>query len=123
MNELDTRALFTQYVHIVNQVLGSNRERPIFRPIIEGAETLLADRRLGIAVYDDDPSSPHHWFTASVEGGTFQILEHGKEDVDLTFRVPREHLEEVVEDRSEYLARPYKLDLDWLKSRLETLVS
>lgn len=121
MNELSTRALFTEYVHIVNQVLGSNRERPVFRPIIEGAETYLTDRRLGVAVYSNDPDSPDDWFTASLEGGSFQILAHGKEDVDLTCRVPRGHLETVVENRSEFIARPYKLDLDWLKERIQSL--
>lgn len=123
MNELSTRTLFTEYVHIVNQVLASNRERPIFRPIIRGAESVLEDRRLGIGVYTDDPETPHDWFTTRLDDGRIQILEHGKVDVDLTCRVAREHVEEVVEDRSEYVTRPYKLDLDWLKSRLETLES
>lgn len=123
MSELTTRALFTEYIHIVNQVLGSNRERPVFRPIIEGADRLLDSRRLGIGVYSDDPDEPHDWFTTELEDGTFQIVEYGKEDVDLTCRVPRDHLETVVENRSEFITKPYKLDLDWLKSRLQTLVN
>ncbi len=121
MNELTTRALFTEYIHVVNQVLGSNRQRPVFRPIIEGAERLLDDRRLGIGVYTDDPDSPHDWFTTRIDDGTFELVEHGKEDVDLTCRVPREHLQTVVENRAEFITKPYKLDLDWLKSRLQEL--
>ncbi|MDX1644147.1 MAG: hypothetical protein R3244_07300 [Thermoanaerobaculia bacterium] len=123
MNELTTHALFTEYIHVVNQVLGSNRERPVFRPIIEGAERFLDDRRLGIGVYTDDADSPHDWFTTKLDDGTFELVAHGKEDVDLTCRVSREHLKTVVENRSEFVTKPYKLDLDWLKTRLQDLAN
>ena len=118
MAELDTNALFTQYVNVVNQALGENRDRVPYKQLLTAAEKLLANRRMGVAVYKDDPTTPHDFFTLTFSDGTFEVAAHGKEEPDFDWKVKEDHLRQVVENPEPYIQQPARLDLDWLKSRL-----
>lgn len=117
-SEMTTSALFNQYIDVVNRALGENRDRFPYKQIFQASEKLARDRDIGVAVYKGDPKSPHDWFTIRMDSGTFDVVEHGKGDVDVTWKVNQDHLQNVVEEPQKYVAHPARLDLDWLKERL-----
>jgi hypothetical protein len=118
MIDLDTNALFTQYLNVVNRALATHRDEFPYQQMISASQAALRDRRIGVAVYKDDPQHPHDWFTIRMDNGELAVLEHGKADPDITWRVKQRHLTTVTEDPDEFVEHPVKLDLDWLKTRL-----
>ncbi len=115
--DLDTNALFTQYVDIVNRALGAHRKDTPWKQLFGAGEKLVGNKRIGAAVYKTNPKEPHDFFTLTLEGGTFHA-QHGKADVDITWRVKEDHLRHVVKNPKPFIDNPARLDLDWLKTRL-----
>lgn len=114
----DTTTQFTQYLHVVNQALHENRGRFPYRELIHAGNRALADKEIGVAVYKHDASSPFDYFTVTFSGGMFNLLAHGKEHPDIAWKLPEDHMREVVEDPSPFIQTPSKLDLDWFKKRV-----
>lgn len=119
MTQLDTNALFTQYVNVVNKAIGAHRDETPYKQIIQASDKLMNDKTLGVAIYKDDASTPHDWFTLKWNNGGLKIDEHGKKPSDISWKANEAHLEEVVEKPNEFIEHPMKLDLDWLKKRLQ----
>lgn len=115
---MQTNALFTQYLNVVNQAIGSHRDQMPYKQLIQGAGKLIGDEAFAVAVYKDDPSSPHDTFKVRLRGDTFDLLEHGKGGEDVAWSIPRDHLEKVVETPDRFIERPEKLQLDWLWKRV-----
>ena len=115
--KLDTNALFTQYVNVVNRAIGANEDRFPFKQLLSMGEKILGDKKIGAAVYKDDPDSPHEYFTLTLDNGRLDAR-HGKEAPDTEWKVKQEHLENVIEDPQTYIDNPAKLDLDWLETRM-----
>ena len=115
--ELETNALFTQYLNVVNRAIGENRDRFPYRQMLSMGERILGDKQIGVAIYKDDPSEPHDWFTIAYGDGTFEIVEHGKKAPKISWRVKQSHLEKVVADPEPFVESPIRLDLDWLRTR------
>lgn len=118
MAELDTNAVFTQYLNVLNRSLGAHRDDFPYQQIISAAEELLEDKDIGVAIYEDEPDNPHDYFTISFEEGSFEIEEHGKESPDVDWRVSESYLREVIQNEEEYVEHPDRLNIDWLKARL-----
>ncbi len=119
VDELATDALFTQYLHVVNRSLGMNRHLTPYKQILKAGETFFDEGTVAVGIYKDDLSKAHDWFTVEFDDGTFALEQHGKsDDADLVCKVKESHLHEVVENPREYVEKPYKLDLDWLKRTL-----
>jgi hypothetical protein len=118
MIDLDTGALFTQYLNVVNRTLATHRDEFPYQQMISAGQATLRVRRIGVAVYQDDPQHPHDWLTIHMDNGKLAVLEHGKADPDITWRVKERHLEAVTEHSEESVDHPVKLDFDWLKTRI-----
>lgn len=116
-----TNTLFTQYINIVNQAIGENRDRFPYAQALTAAEKMMGDKSINVAVYDQDPDQPHDYFTIKLDDGTFDLEQHGKGDGDVLWSVPNDHLKEVVDNPEPYLEEPAKLDLDWLQKRVSTV--
>ena len=111
-------ALFTQYVEVVNRVIGENREG-LYGSAVKLWDKLYADDEIAVGVYRKDAAHPHHWYTVKLSAGTFEVLEHGKSgDADVEWKVSDQHLAHVVDNPRDYVASPFKLDLDWLQTRV-----
>ena len=117
IERLDTNALFTQYVNVVNDAIGQNENDFPFRQLMQMGEKVLGDKKIGAAVYKGDPDSPHDYFTVRLESGRFRAT-HGKEEPDIEWKLDEKHLENVVSNPKPYVDNPAKLDLDWLETRL-----
>jgi hypothetical protein len=118
---LDTNALFTQYVNVVNKAIGEHKQEFPYKQLLEGGKKLLGDKRIGAAVYKHEADKPHEYFTLELtDNNTLQIASHGKtpEGPDVEWKVREDHLRNVVENPDEFVKHPAKLDLDWLKSRI-----
>lgn len=115
--KLDTNALFTQYVNVVNKAMGQNRDEFPFSQLMSMGEKILGDKKIGAAVYKDDPDSPHDYFTLTYEDGKLRAT-HGKEAPNVEWKLDERHLENVVDDPGTFIENPARLDLDWLKTRM-----
>lgn len=117
IENLDTNALFTQYVNVVNRAIGAHRDELPFKQLLAMGKELLKDKKIGAAVYKTDPDSPHDYFTITFQNGKLRA-EHGKQAPDISWKVKEAYLQKVVAKPDQYVDSPGKLDLDWLKSRL-----
>lgn len=123
MTQLDTNALFTQYINVVNKAIHEHKDEFPYNFLLKGGEKLLGDKNIGVAVYSSDPSSPHDYFTLNMRNnGTLDVIEHGKRkgggEPKVEWKVPEGHLRQVVDDPAPYINQPAKLDLDWLRARV-----
>lgn len=121
MNETstpDTAGLFTQALNVVNGALTSHENTPPYKQIIDAAKTVLDDRKMGVAVYENDPKSPFDYYTVRCKDGVFELVSHGKDAPAIDWKVSRDYLHKLVDNQKEYIENPAKIDWDWLKDRL-----
>ena len=118
MAQTDRTALFTSALNTMNAALADNSDRMPFKQILSVAESTIGDRPLGVAVYKDSPDDPHDYFTIRFSNGAFELVSRGKQDPDLAWKVSEPYLERLAENPERYAEDPFKLDFDWLKSRL-----
>lgn len=118
MSDRDTTTLFTRALNVINSALVANADATPYRALIRTSEKLLDGRRIGVAVYESDPSAPFDYFTICFREGSFELVSHGKQEPDVAWKVSRDYLEKVADHPDEYVEHPAKLDWDWLRSRL-----
>ena len=114
----DTATLFTNYLNVANAALEANQDKFPYKQMLEAGDKILGDKRIGVEVYKERADQPHDAFTVEWKDGTLRLLEHGKKDTDLSFRLKEEYLRQVADNPDDYIQHPARLDLDWLKSRL-----
>lgn len=116
---MQTNTLFQKYLGIVNEALEKNRTQTPYRQILSLTEKMLGDRDIQVVVFADDADEPHDFFTITMKGGHFEMTGHGKDEhADLSWKLPQDHMKEVVENPSDYVEHPARLDLSWLEHRL-----
>lgn len=117
--DMSTPARFNEYIHVVNQAIGQNRDKFPYSTLIEAGKRLYGDAEIGVAVYASDPKNPHDYFTLRLTGDTFDVASHGKsDDVGIAWKMADEHINHVISNPEAYKERPGRLDLDWLMTRL-----
>lgn len=109
---------FTEALNVMNSALAENKNSTPYKQILSAAEKLMDDKKLGIAVYESDPSSPFDYFTVRFRNGSLELVSHGKQDPDIAWKVSQDYLEKVRSNPDEYIQHPAKLDWHWLKDRL-----
>ncbi len=116
----ETHALLTRYLDIANASLRANEDKAPWKQLFALGDRALGERRIGIAVYGEDPDRPHHYATLRFSDGRLHLLGEGGEAAGVNYwRVPKAHLEHVVSDPEPYIDNPLRMDLDWLRSRLD----
>ncbi len=118
MKVTDNTVLFTDAINVMNEAIKQNQDRFPYKQIIGATEGVAEGRKVGVAVYADDPATPYDYYTVSFKNGQIEILSHGKEEPEIAWKVPRGYLEEVTEHSEQYKQHPAKLDWDWLLARL-----
>jgi hypothetical protein len=114
----DTVALFTQALNVVNGALAKHQNTTPYKQILAASRKALGERRVGVAVYADDPGQPFDFFTVRFREGRLELVDHGKREPELTWKVSRSYLDEITRDPETYVENPAKLDWEWLKSRV-----
>lgn len=131
MQRASVERLFSDYVAIINRAIAQNRDRVPYKQLVVGGEKLLGGRKI-CAIICNGTDEERGSYTLELRGGRLHIVD-GEEPCDgcdtaagqgrptyLEWRVNRAHLENVVSDPEPYVQSPIKLDLDWLKTRIET---
>ncbi len=118
MKVSEDTVLFTDAVNVMNEAIQQNRDRFPYKQIISATQGVADGMRSGIAVYSDDPDTPHDYYTLGFSDSQIEILSHGKDEPTVTWKVSRAYLKKVTENPEEYKKHPAKLDWDWLLSRL-----
>jgi len=117
MNEKDPYVLFNEALQVMNKAIIENSDRFPYGQIMRVSEKAVGDRRIGVAVYNRDVDAPYDFYTLALKNGRLELLSHGKEEPDITWKVSRDYLKEVADNEEKYIGHPERLDLDWLKSR------
>lgn len=118
MTQPPTETRFEQALDVINQSLEANRDRMPYKQFIKAGEKMLGDKKVGVAVYSDDPNTPHDYYTLALLNDHLQIVEHGKEDPDLTWKVSEDYINELVGNPQKYIDHPEKMDWDWIRDRM-----
>jgi hypothetical protein len=114
----DTTPRFAEALNVMNKALEAHRDEIPYKQLIQAADKLADGTRFGVAVYKDDPDTPHDYYTTTWDNGQLALVEHGKQDPDITWKVSDEYIDKVADNPREYIEHPAKLDWDWLKTRL-----
>lgn len=111
------QTLLQRYLEICNDALKKHGDKLPYKEIVSAVKRTIDDHPLELAVYDDKPKAA---FTLSLKEE--KLVSNGyPEDVKKAWRMDLSYLRQVVEQPKEYIENPEKLDLDWLKSRLDIL--
>lgn len=117
-SSLQDDALVKQYVHVVNDAIGRHRDETPYKQIFSVMQD-VDELNAGVALYKNgNTDQPHGHFVLGWTGDKLALVDQGKEGDRTWWSMPREHLEEVVENPEPFLDNPMKLDLDWLTRRL-----
>ncbi len=112
--EEDIEALFHRYLAICNKAIEKHKGEFPYQQLLNFGETLMGDRPVDLAVYDDEPKAA---FSLQFKNNKLQNDGHPS-DVKKAWRMNLSYLRKVTEHPDEYIEHPEKLDLDWLKSRI-----
>jgi hypothetical protein len=123
MSSNDPYILFTDAMKTINDSLEHNRGKGVFGKLIEGFDKFADGHVTGVALYDSDPSQPYDYFTVRYIKGHFEVMERGKGDHKLQWKVSKAYLQSLRDNPKEYIEHPAKMDLDWMKSVLPDTLS
>ena len=114
----NTYELFMGYLDVINDALEKHTDTPVIGDLADWIADLTESKKFGAAIYDSDPQSPYDYFTVRIADGKVELDSRGKNEPDIGWRVSKDFLMEVNENRQDYIDNPMKLDLEWLKSRV-----
>jgi len=115
----DSYALFMGALDVINRALSELREKPLIKDIMSLLDKQAAGRKLGVAVYESDPDSPHDYYTIRPNNQRLELVARGKDTPDIDWKVSMDYLRDINDNPQAYIDKPLKLDIDWLKRRLQ----
>lgn len=110
----DDRKLVARYIEVVNDAIEEAEDSLLLAIDAWFTEAVLDDTEIAIGLFDDDEDDIDVWFTLHFEDNELTLEAEGKDDPDVKWRVPRAHIENVLDDPDDFVDHPSKLDLDWL---------
>jgi len=113
--ENDISALVRTAVEVINEAIALNRDLRPYKDIVVVYDKPPGKRDIVVGVGTDDPTVPGEYFTLRPREGKLELVAEAEEQSDLDWKVTREFLKRIGENRDEYVQHPEKLDLDWLK--------
>lgn len=119
MKVTETTSLFTDALVTMNAAIEANEDKLPYRLFLEASKKLDVELTMGVAIYKEDPDTPHDYYTVNFHENRIELVSHGKEkDIDIAWKVSEDYLRKLQEDPDKYIQNPALLDWDWLKSRL-----
>ena len=115
----DSYALFLGALEVINDALVSLRDKPLIKDIVSMMDKQAAGRKFGVAVYSSDPDAPHDYYTIRANNQRLELVSRGKDAPDIDWKVSTDYLRDINENPQKYIDKPLKLDIDWLKHRLQ----
>jgi hypothetical protein len=119
MKVTETTSLFTDALLTMNAAIEANEDKFPYKLFFDASQKLDVELTMGVAVYKDDPDTPHDYYTICFQQNRLELLSHGKEKgIDIVWKVSEAYLEKLEADPQRYIDNPALMDWDWLKSRL-----
>jgi len=119
MKVTETTGRFADAMTTMNRAIEANEDRLPYRLFFDASKKLDMELTMGVAIYKDDPDTPHDYYTVRFEGDRLELVSHGKEKgLDLCWKVSEDYLAELSDYPDRYIKNPALMDWDWLKSRL-----
>ena len=119
MKVTETTSLFTDALLTMNAAIEANEDKLPYKLFFDASQKLDVDLTMGVAVYKDDPDTPHDYYTIGFHQNRLELIAHGKEKgIDIVWKVSEDYLEKLDADPQRYIDNPALMDWDWLKSRL-----
>ncbi len=115
---MQSRILFHRYMDVVNQAMDAHRTDAPYKQFLALGRRALGDQPITAWIYKDEPGTPHDAYTIVLGDDGFTVEERGSQDDTPRWRIPSDHMEAVVNDPATFIARPEKLQLDWLWKRV-----
>lgn len=115
----DSYDLFLGALDVINEALDNLRDKPLIKDIVKLMDRQAAGRKFGVAVYADDPQTPHDYFTIRDHNGRLELVSRGKDAPDIDWKTSVDYLKDINENPRSYIDNPVKLDIEWLKHRLQ----
>lgn len=109
--------LLQRALDTINETIARHADEMPYRYIIESGERHDDGIRMGIGIYETDPNLPFAFYTLQFKDRRLTLLEHGKGENELNWRVSVRELEDLTENKRHYVQHPSDVDLDWLKLR------
>jgi hypothetical protein len=116
---LGTDELFDQYIEVVNRVIRENSDG-LYGKAAKLWGKAFGDEPIAVGVYENDADNPHHWYTVKLRaGGHFELVERARQpSAKIRWKIKEDHLTHVIHNPQQYIERPLKLDIDWIKTRV-----
>ncbi len=119
MHVTETTSLFTDALITMNAAMEANEDRLPYSLFMKASRKLDFQLTVGVAVYKDNPETPHDYYTVCYHENRIELVAHGKEKgIDIAWNVSEDYLQKLHDDPERYIKNPALLDWDWLKSRL-----
>jgi len=118
MSQTLTLDTFQSALATMNQSIEHNQDALFFKTLLKGCQSVLHGENLGVAIYKDDPSSPHDYYTVQMKDGRLMLVDHGKQDTDVDWSVSEDYLKDLADHPNKYVNNPEKLSLKWLADRI-----
>lgn len=123
MKITDRTELMTRVLNVMNRAIQEHKDNFPFKQMYNASESIIGGKNLGVAVYADDPDTPHDYFTIRWQGMQLELVSHGKQDPVIAWKVSESYLNQVANEPEQYIDNPLKLDWDWMKHRLGIAVT
>lgn len=115
----DSYDLFLGALDVINDALSAMRDKPLIKDIMSLMEKQAAGSKFGVEIYSDDPDAPHDYYTIRANKKRLELVSRGKDSPSIDWKVSTEYLRDINENPQKYIDNPLKLDIDWLKHRLQ----
>lgn len=110
---LTTENLVKHYFNICNTALLEHKDSLLFKAAMALMERFAAGDNISMKVISDSGKTLGY-FTTYFKDGQFAPITEGVHEPDKALTVSDSFLQEVVENRDDYILHPQKLDWSWL---------
>lgn len=118
MSRSEAYNLFLKTLNIVNSALFAHKDRIPYRQMLAAFNKRFDGQNIGVAVYTDDPDTPHDHVTIRLDDHRFVIVSHGRQEPEFAWKIPEEHLKQVNANPQYYIEHPSALNWDWMTARI-----
>lgn len=118
MAEHSGHTLLTEALGVINRAIDAHRGASPWKEIVDRTTGRRGTKIFAVAVYESDPERVVDHYTVRAHEGRFEVVEHGRSDPAIHWRVSVETLRNIVAKPDGYVSDPGRLPLEWLALRL-----
>jgi len=118
MAEPSGHTLFTEALGVITRAIDAHKDTSPWREIVAKTSGPRGATKLAVAIYEADPQRIVDRYTIRAHEGRLEVVEHGRSETAIDWRVSVDHLRRVVAEADRHVEEPEHLDLAWLESRL-----